>query len=178
MKFILDNNVFSDTLKNIPFSSFLDVVYKPFQELIDENIVISVDEIYRELEAYFGKRAEEYSWLKRNKKAFKDLTDEDCGNLMKILENKKFRESIKESSIRSGTPEADAMIVAKAITVNGIVVTNESNSKRNSDKVPNMCVEYNIKYIMKNDFYKVLRNKAAEIDLLEGVTVYKTLDLI
>lgn len=176
MIFILDNNVFSDTLKNIPFDPFSELVYDPFVELIDEGIVISVDEVYRELEVYFGSRTEKFDWIKDIKKCFQYLDDKDCANLMEILKKKKYQESIKEKSIRVGSPEADAMIVAKAISVGGIVVTNESNKKANSDKIPNMCVEFNVPYIKKDDFYKVLKNKSDKKNLLDGVTVYSHLE--
>lgn len=176
MIFVLDTNVFSDTLKNIPFDPFSEIVYDPLLELINEDIVISVDEVYRELEVYFGSRTEKFDWIKDIRKCFRYLDDKDCANLMEILKKKKYQEGIKEKSIRSGSPEADAMIVAKALSVNGIVVTNESNKKANADKIPNMCVEFNVLYIKKDDFYKVLKNKSEKKNLLDGVTVYNYLE--
>lgn len=113
MILILDNNIFSDTLKNIPLEHFYEQVYQPFEQLIKEGIVISVDEVYRELEAYFGNKSEEMNWLNMVKDCFQYLSNKDCANLMCILKNKKFQEGIKEKSIRSGSPEADAMLVAK-----------------------------------------------------------------
>ena len=46
-----------------------------------------------------------------------------------IYKNKKFREGIKEKSLRNGTPEADAMVVAKAKVVNGIVEQQKEKRK-------------------------------------------------
>lgn len=177
MIFVLDTNVFSDTLKNIPFDPFAEMVYDPLVELINDGIVISVDEVYRELEGYFGSRADKFNWIKDIKKCFQYLDDQDCAYLMEILKKKKYQEGIKEKSIRIGSPEADAMIVAKALAVGGIVVTNESNKKANSDKIPNMCIEFNVPYIKKDDFYKVLKNKRDSQDLLKDVVVYSCLEI-
>lgn len=76
-----------------------------------------------------------------------------------------------------GSPEADAMIVAKAISLGAIVVTNEANNKPNAEKLPNMCVAYKVKYIKLEDFYQVLSNISLGKGELEGVNVRETLDL-
>ena len=66
--------------------------------------------------------------------------------------------------MRSGSPEADALHVAKAKAkakakaVGGVIVTAESDQKPNSEKIPNICVAFGVSYMSINEFYKMLRN--------------------
>lgn len=178
MTYILDNNIFSQTLKNLkPISVFEDYIYKPLDLLMEKGAVISVDEVFEELSKVFSNKEADWDWIKARKDIFKYLTNEECKILMEIYKNKKFREGVKERSIRLGSPEADAMIVAKAISLGAIVVTNEANDKPNAEKLPNMCVAYNIKYIKGEEFYRILKNISSGKDELEGVTVWTTLDI-
>jgi len=63
------------------------------------------------------------------------LTSEEGYIVAEIFKNRKFREGIKEKSLRSGSPEADALLVAKAKAkakakaVGGVIVTAESDQK-------------------------------------------------
>jgi hypothetical protein len=177
MIFVVDNNVFSRTLRNMPLKSFNDVIYAPLSDLISKDIVISVDEVFEEMKTFFSNKSEEFQWLKTNKKCFQYLSDKECGILMEIFKHKKFREGIKEKSLRNGSPEADAMIVAKAKNINGIVVTAESNSKPNAEKIPNICVEFGVKYITLTDFYTVIRNAGNGKELLDDVIIWDSLDI-
>lgn len=123
------------------------------------------------------KRAKEGKWLKAHKEAFQPMTDKEGKIVASIFASKKFREGVKERSLREGTPEADAILVAKAKCVGGIIVTDESNNKPNADKVPNICVAYDVPYITKGDFYRVLRNLSAGKPELEDVNVLRELQL-
>lgn len=177
MIYIVDNNIFSYSLKNIPFKAYQDVLYDPWSKLINEGRIISVSEVFDELEIHFGKKAYEMQWLVDNKKCFQHMTNDECKILMKIFENKKYREGIKEVSLRNGKPEADAMIVAKAKIIGAVVVTAESNKKPNSDKIPNMCVDFGVPYMKREDFYLMLRNVQSGKEELDNVQVFSSLEI-
>lgn len=177
MIYILDNNIISMTLKNVPIKIFKDEIYLPLKQMIEDGRVISVDEVYEELSVLFSPKEEFWKLIKPFKSYFEYLTNDECKILMEIYTNAKFREGVKEVSLRKGSPEADAMIVAKAKNLGAIVVTEESNEKENADKLPNMCVAYGVKYIKRVDFYQVLKNVRLGKDELEDVTIWTTLNI-
>jgi hypothetical protein len=183
--FVVDNNVFSHSLKNLSLDVFSDI-YEPWSAGMQGGTIISVDEVYRELKTFGAEdppnsrtkkdeRSKEGKWLKIHKNAFLPLTNEEGKIVADIFTNKKFREGVKEKSLRTGSPEADAILVAKAKCVDGIIVTAESNAKPNSEKIPNICVAFEVPYITKDDFYRVLRNLSNGKPELENVTILRSL---
>mgnify|MGYP001014449638 CR=1 FL=1 len=170
MIFVVDTNVFSRTFKNVSLDVF-DDIWEPWAKLMERGNLISVDEVYLELEAYWGKKAREMEWLKKHKDSFQKLTNAEGIIVAEIFKNKKFREGVKEASLRSGSPEADALLVAKAKVVGGILVTAESDEKPNSEKIPNICVAFNVPYMGINEFYKMLKNIYKQKNQMAGVHI-------
>jgi len=180
--FVVDTNVFSRALKNLDMKVFADDIYKSWSNGMINDTIISVDEVYNELDSIWGakdpkgKIKQQCEWLKQHKSAFKNLTDAEGRIVAEIFKSKKFREGVKEKSLREGTPEADAILVAKAKCVNGIIVTAESNSKPNSEKIPNICIQFDVPYISIDGFYQMLKNVSGGKSELENVTVFYELD--
>ena len=135
MIYVVDNNIFSIAFNNIPMDVFTDI-WGPWSVYMQEGKIISVEEVYRELENRWTPstgKDQISQWLKAHKDAFLKPTNEEGYVLQEIFRNKKFREGVKEKSLRNGTPEADAFLVAKAKCISGIVVTAESDEKPNSE---------------------------------------------
>jgi hypothetical protein len=107
---------------------------------------------------YYAQGTEQFDWLKSHKKAFQDMTNEESKVLREIFKYKKFQEGVKEKNIRDGKPEADAILVAKAKCVKGIIVTDESGSKPNSSRIPNICEKFGVPFIGGKDFYIILQS--------------------
>ena len=124
MIYILDTNIFSHSFKNLNFSVFEDI-WNVWGSWMQERKIISVDEVYYELLRYYGKDSIEYKWINKNKNAFLKPNDLEGQVLAQIFGFPKFRDGIKEKSLREGTPEADAFLVAKAKILGGILVTNK-----------------------------------------------------
>jgi hypothetical protein len=186
--FVVDTNVYSHTLKNLSLDVFTEI-YEPWSLGMKNGTIISVDEVYRELDSHWGAerkpakgkkdtRTKEAMWLKQHKDAFLPMTATEGKIVAEIFKNEKFREGVKEKSLRLGTPEADAILVAKAKCIGGIVVTAESNTKPNAEKVPNICVSLRVPYITKDDFHRVLKNLSSEKLALENVTVLTELHIV
>lgn len=135
-----------------------------------EGKIISIDEVYCEMEGTWGKKDEIGQWLKEHKKYFLKPLNEEGFYIREIFKSKKFREGIKEKSLRNGTPEADAMIVAKGKVVNGVVVTAEGE-KENSEKIPNIAATLGVPYMNRDNFYKLLRNIHNGREEYEGVFI-------
>ncbi|MDR0919425.1 MAG: DUF4411 family protein [Oscillospiraceae bacterium] len=180
--YVVDTNVFSRTLNNLSFKAFEDVIYKPWSDRMNNGTIISVDEVYRELDRLYGandaksKRKEQGEWLHTHKFAFQNMTENEAKIVAEIFKSGKFREGVKEKSLRDGTPEADAILVAKAKCVNGIVVTAESSAKPNSEKVPNICISQSVPFIDFDDFHILLRNIVSGKDELDNIKVKYSLE--
>lgn len=168
MIYVVDNNIFSIAFKNVPLDVFNDI-WEPWSMYMKMGKIISIDEVLCELNARWGENSQEGKWLHEHRDFFLKTTNAEGFILADIFKNKKFREGIKEKSIRNGTPEADAMLVAKAKVVNGIIVTAESDQKPNSEKIPNIAVSIGVPYIGIKDFYKMLRNVYSGRDEYIGI---------
>jgi len=184
--YVVDTNVFSQALNQfMPFDVF-DNIWKPWSKGMEEGYIISVDEAYNELSIFWDPeknkdknkkdtRSEQGKWLKAHKDSFLGMSEAEGHILANIFISKKFQEGIKEDSLRLGTPEADAILVAKAKYMGGIVVTNESNSKPNSKKIPNICVAQGVSYTTRTEFYRILKNLNTNRPEHENVTIYHAL---
>lgn len=177
MIYVVDNNIFSVAFKNIPMEVFTDI-WTPWSAYMHEGRIISVDEVYLELEKRWipstGKD-QISQWLKKHKEFFLKPTNEEGFILQEIFKSKKYREGIKEKSLRNGTPEADAFLVAKAKSIGGIVVTAESDEKPNSEKIPNIAVDLGVPYMKRDDFYRMLRNVHYSKEECLGINIYRQL---
>lgn len=154
-----------------------DDIWTPWSEYMVSGRIVSVDEVYRELSIFLTKddRNKISDWLKAHKNSFLKPTNQEGFILQTIFANKKFREGVKEKSLRQGSPEADAFLVAKAKDVNGIIVTAESDDKPNSEKVPNIAVSLGVPYMRIDDFYRMLRNVHNGRDENMDVNIYHQL---
>lgn len=174
--YVIDNNIFSRSFKNLSMDVF-DDIWTPWSEYMVSGRIVSVDEVYRELSIFLTKddRNKISDWLKAHKNSFLKPTNQEGFILQTIFANKKFREGVKEKSLRQGSPEADAFLVAKAKDVNGIIVTAESDDKPNSEKVPNIAVSLGVPYMRIDDFYRMLRNVHNGRDENMDVNIYHQL---
>lgn len=174
--YVIDNNIFSRSFKNLSMDVF-DDIWTPWSEYMVSGRIVSVDEVYRELSIFLTKddRNKISDWLKAHKNSFLKPTNQEGFILQTIFANKKFREGVKEKSLRQGSPEADAFLVAKAKDINGIIVTAESDDKPNSEKVPNIAVSLGVPYMRIDDFYRMLRNVHNGRDENMDVNIYHQL---
>jgi len=176
--FVVDNNIYSSTLRNMGMEYHVfDHIYEPWSKGMSNGSIISVDEVYSELKRLFEtKKDKKWEWIDNYRAAFKFPNDEEGEIVKEIYKNPKFRERLKEKDFLGYNPGADAFLVAKAKYVGGIVVTDESNTKPNSDRIPNICVEFKIPYIQRQKFYLVLKNMYEGNHDLKDVTLHYDLD--
>lgn len=126
--------------------------------MIKNGDLISVKEVYNEMERQHQKDSEILKELKSIKHIFLEPTnDEEIKIIQDIYKNINFRNNIKEKNILNGSPVADAFLVAKAKIENAILITSEKFSP-NAAKIPNMCEKYDVKYINYEQFLIILKN--------------------
>lgn len=154
--YVVDTNVFSNAFKFTKIKSFPTFWYT-LEYLLENEIVTSVREVYRELESFFISNSSDNDdvsrWLKNNKKYFAMPTVEDCINITKIFKNKHYRQLIKRQNVLEGKPEGDPFVIAKAMSENKTVVTNEK-FKKNAAKIPNVCKAFDVDYIDGDEFFQ------------------------
>ena len=110
--YVVDNNIFSRAFKNLSMDVF-DDIWEPWSLYMKSGRIVSVDEVYRELGVWTssGGKDQISQWLKLHKSCFLKPTNQEGFILQEIFKSKKFREGIKEKSLRQGSPEADAFLV-------------------------------------------------------------------
>lgn len=157
--YIIDNNVFSNLFKFVRIDSFPTFWYS-LDYLMEKGEVISIREVYRELESFFivqGKEDLIIKWLKNHKQYFLTPTAQECEIVREIFKSKHNQQLIKKASLVEGKPEADVFIIAKAISEKAMLVTDEKY-KVNGSKIPNVCSKYDVDYINRDEFAKIVNS--------------------
>ena len=157
MKYVIDTNALR-TFFRFYFRETTPDLYKSFDKMIENKELISVREVYNEMERQHQKDSEVLKELKNIKHIFLEPTNEEEINIVQdIYKNINFRNNIKEKNILNGRPVADAFLVAKAKIENAVLITSEKFSPK-SAKIPNMCEKYDVKYINYEQFLINLKN--------------------
>lgn len=140
MPFVFDTSSFR-VLENYyreTFRSFWD----KFDELIRRREVLSVREVYRELEQQVTKEWFRM-WLQGSKGIFLTPTAAETELVSKIFTVAHFRALVTKKQLLKGMPVADPFVVACGGVRRGCVVTEES-IKPNAAKIPNVCEHFSI----------------------------------
>lgn len=116
-------------------------LWNKFDAMIEEESIISVSEVFREIENGQNRLA---SWAKSKKqKIFKKPAPEELVFVAEIFKISHFQELISERSRLKGKPVADPFIIARAKIQNGCVITQEKNTP-NAAKIPNVCQNFGV----------------------------------
>ena len=157
MKYIIDTNALR-TFFRFYYKLVTPELYDNFDRMIKNEDLLSVKEVYNEMERQHQKDSDILEKLKNIKHIFLEPTNEDEIKIVQeIYSYINFRNNIKEKNILNGRPVADAFLVAKAKIENATLVTSEKFSP-NAAKIPNMCEKYGVKYINFEQFLLVLKN--------------------
>lgn len=152
MKYIVDTNVFIPIL-NYYYEDIFISFWEKFNELVKENIIISVRDVYKELE-----NSKNFNILKKFEDIFLEPNNDEIDMIREMLNNPNFIKSKDKDKIINGKPYADLYIIAKAKKENCIIVTDETFIE-NAPKIPTICKYYNIECINMHDFIKRLNLK-------------------
>lgn len=156
MKYIVDTNVFR-TFFRYYYTDVTPELFENLDRMIKNKDVISVKEVYYELESQHQKDSEFMKTIKGYKGIFQEPTDEEETDiLLKIYSKRNYQNNISEQNMLQGSHVADAFLVAKAKSEKGILVTAEKYSP-NAAKIPNICEEFGVEYINFQDFLKVIK---------------------
>ena len=118
-------------------------LWKKINKQVKANKIISVKEVFNEIESYESE-TDLKKWVKENKQIFQKMSKEESHIVADIFtKHPKFQNMVSQKARLKGKPVADPFIVAKAIHIQGTVVSEETFHK-NGIKIPNLCKEKGI----------------------------------
>ena len=141
MIYVFDNGRLRRLCENY-YPARFPSLWQRFDELISAGTVVSVREVYREIERWQPTR-KLVQWAKDHRGQFPAPSPEELEFVAQIFRVKHFQMLIERKSILQGTPVADPFVIAKAKVERRIVVT-EERFKENAAKIPNVCVHFGI----------------------------------
>lgn len=149
MMYVFDTNTLTAIFRHYyrsRFPSFWEI----FEQLKNRNEVVSVREVYREIEE-IGRRDSLAKWIIDNKHFFEKPTIEELNFITEIYSVRHFQQNLAKKKLIQGGPFADPFIIAKARINEAKVVTLEE-IKPNAAKIPNICRHFSIACINLEEF--------------------------
>lgn len=120
-------------------------LWEKFNQLIVERKIISVREVYNEIDAYLNPDSRLVQWAKEHREVFEQPSVEEMKFVQKIFSVRHFRNLIERKATLEGRPVADPFLVAKAKVENKMLVTQEG-MRENAAKIPNVCEHFKVQY--------------------------------
>ncbi len=162
MIYVVDSCVFRHIFIHV-YRTVIPEIWDSLEHMLSTGEVISVREVYRELELQFSNEGSVLQWLKKHRRSFLKATDEEAKLVREIYSFRNFQNGVSEKNILAGRPVADAFLVARAKSLGGTIVTREV-WKPNAASIPNICDELDVKYIGEEEFQLLLRNRQGNFD--------------
>ena len=146
-----------DTSSFIVLGHYYNDQFPSLWEKINDEVksgkIISVKEVFNEIESY-GPETELKQWVRKNKKIFQPMTEQESQTVSGIFtKHKRFQDMINKKIRAQGRPVADPFIVAKAMHIEGAVVSEETFQK-DGVKIPNLCQVKEIPCLKLEKFMK------------------------
>ena len=140
MAYVFDTNSFSVLGNYYPeqFPSF----WRKFDQAVAAGKVLSVREVYRELERY-ARHPHLTDWVKSHRSIFTPPESAEMRFVGDIFSVRHFQTLVNKKVRLKGLPGADPFIIARAKVINGCVVTEEKVTP-NAAKIPNVCRHFGV----------------------------------
>lgn len=143
--YIIDACALIDASKSYPLDrKTFQSIWEKLAEMFDENQLMSSSEIFDEV-----KDKDLAEWLKPYKKNFLPLDEEIQENTKEVL--KQFPGMININKNKKSSSNGDPFLIATAIKINGVIVTNEGNGV---NKIPNVSKQFNVETIKLEQFIR------------------------
>jgi len=140
LKYCIDTSALMDAWVRWYPIGYFPSLWDEIDALIDEKIIISSEEVLRELER---KEDALHAWAKQRKDVFLPLSDEVQEAANGILTQ--FPTMVDD---RSGKSFADPFVVATAKTTDTIVVTGEKGTGSvRRPKIPDVCESFDVPWL-------------------------------
>lgn len=157
VSYLLDTNIIRPLFNFYYPPELFPEIWNGINELSSLGRILSVEEVHTECKRQLSNSEDALKWLDDNKSIFSPPTSDELGWLTAIFSHKEFQMS--EKDIEKGKTKADAMLVARGISINATVVTAE-NVRAHGSKIPTMCARYEVPCISRIEFLKILRDRS------------------
>lgn len=150
MTFVIDTSSFR-VLRNYYPEQF-PTFWEFFDAEVEERSVTSTREVRRELEDQLTeKEGWLLDWVKAHPELFPVPSAAETVEVATILEIPHFQQLVGEKQRLKGKPVADPFVIARAIALDGTVVTEESKPD-NGARIPNVCERLEVPCINLKEF--------------------------
>ena len=157
-KYVLDTRFFINVRTHYP--SIYVSFWEALNEAAENGSLCSVDEVKKEIEQYGGKQEHLLEWVKTHKHVFTKPQEDEQKHVARIFGLESFQ-ILGKKQINSGAPWADPFIIAKAMQIDGTVVTEELPAKKDNKgkaqalmKIPDVCKEFGVPCVSIEQFMK------------------------
>ena len=141
MKYVVDTSSIQQLFgcyKRVRFPS----LWTSFDEMVARGAITSIRHVMREI-SQRDKGNGELEWAKANSKLFPSFAENESLFLREIFEMPRFRHVIP-TNLRDTEAAADPYLIARANTVEGMVITQE-RERGNRVRIPTICRQFDIK---------------------------------
>ncbi|MDR1872366.1 MAG: DUF4411 family protein [Deltaproteobacteria bacterium] len=156
---VLDTEVFFTNMLITPMGFFTEF-YEIWSQGFKAGYLVSVDAVYDDLQKSLNNNRQRYQlhldWLLKHKSSFQDITAEESRILRWALADPKNRALFPETQLLAGWPQPNALAVAKAASLNGVMVTNALYKDGYVNNVIDLCLYLDVPYIDIFDFNRAL----------------------
>ncbi len=148
MSYVFDTNTFSQLFHSY-YPNRFPTLWDQFTTLVDNGDITSTREVAREIER--DRVAALRDWAKNHRYLFPTPSAAEALFVTRIFRVAHFRQIIDKRKILKGGLNADPFVIARAATLDGTVVTLESESPH-SAKIPNICQHFQISCLSLEGF--------------------------
>lgn len=139
MIYVFDSDALIDLFRHFYLNRFPSL-WERFDQLVKGGVIISVREVYNEIE---GRGDRLSQWAKNNRDFFQQPSPEELDFVVEIFKVPHFRYLISEKARLQGKPVADPLVIGKAQSLKGCVITQELK-KPNAARIPNVCEHFRL----------------------------------
>ncbi|MCH7746139.1 MAG: DUF4411 family protein [Chloroflexi bacterium] len=126
--------------------------WRNFNDAVSSGKIISVREVYNELDNQVNVKPHVIDWIHANRNIFLAPNDDETKFVSEIFTVPHFRQIVTRISQLRGRYVADPFVIAAAKVISGCVVTEESDNKPNAARIPNICDHFNINCMTLEEF--------------------------
>jgi Domain of unknown function (DUF4411) len=117
--------------------------WRRFNEVVADGRVLSVREVYNELQRQVSFQGWLGEWLRQHRELFVTPGSDEASFVSQIFQVVHFRTLVGQAQQLRGQPVADPFVIACARARAGWVVTEES-MRPNAARIPNVCEHFGI----------------------------------